>query len=342
MQKIHFSFVKDLKNSEFKELFVNILTNIDNANIENDTIQAMTTVLKSHVKPLRKLKSSNTRHPLTAVLDEKLETRTKCLTALRLAIDTCLLWYIPKVRNAAETLKPWLERYKEHLYRTTISEQSNVVKSIIDDKNKDKHIQKAITLLQLDGLMEEIAKLTDQISQTYLQRNSEIVDHQKIMTGLRKRAYKDLQLLMNSIMLFYKTSNNEEKEKLFELNRDINGDFITFRAKLLSRRTKNRNKREINTAVETLIDTGKGTSPANENSNLPMVIYDVLKINSEYKPSKLNLSQKNTTEKTSVKKTTKKETEKTPSTKKGLNDSHSSKNNKKTSGDDKLPPLSRN
>ncbi len=340
MQKVHFSFVKDLKNFEFKELFVNIVTNIDNANIENDTIQALNTVLKSHIKPLRKLKSTNTSHPLTAVLNEKLATRTKCLSALRMAIDTSLLWYVPEVRVAAETLKPWLGRYKEHLYRTTISTQSNVVRSIMNDKNNDENIQEAITLLQLDGLLEEIEKLTNEISQTYLKRNSEIVHKKKIMTGLRKIACNDLQLLMNSIKVFYSTTtNNEEKKKLFKLNREINDDFITFRAKLLSRRTKSKNKIEINTAVEELIVSNQKVATTKDNSNLPMVIYDGLKIDGENETSTSKSLEQALDETRLVQKTIVKENN--SNAEKGLNDIYLSKRDDKKGGG-KLRPITRN
>ena len=321
MEKMHISFIKDLKNWEFQQLFSHLNTALDDLTLNetrstNTLLLEVAADLKPHVKSLLLLKHTNLSHPLTAVLKNKQRLRTQYLASFRLAIETGLLWYTPEVRLAAATLKSWVEDFKKDLYRTTIYEQTNVVRRVMHDKKKKSNIQEAITLLQLNGLLEEVSKLSEEIMVINKQRNHEIVSKQMAVVGLRENAYEDLRLVINAISIAYSKANDEDKEDLANLSSEINAILRIFRTKLLSRRTKSKNKRAQKAAMQELFMTTHKPAPAQ--INIPMVNYNELKLYDKRKATTTNTSQQ----------TASKNTTSLKSSKKG--------------GNSKLPPLSKN
>ena len=194
--------------------------------------------------------------------------------------------------------------------------------------------------------MRRFQKLTEEIMLIHKQRNHEIVSKQTTVAGLRENAYEDLRLVINAISMAYSKASDEDKEELAKLSSEINDNLRTFRTKLLSRRTKSRNKREQKVAIEELINNSK--TPEAEKSNLPMVIYNKLQISDEHEKSTVNNSEQTTSKSIP----TQKPGEKTigvigekiikPSTRKGLSNLSPTKKDKKKGGNGKLPPTSSN
>lgn len=275
MQKMHISFIKDLKNFEFAQLFSHLDARLDEENFESSVLQKTTKKVKSHVEKLVLLKHANPSHPLTTVINDKLRTRTDYLACMRMKIDANLLSNIPEERVAADTLKRWLERYKKDLYPPSIDVQGNVVRCVMQDRDQKEFLRKAFILLQLNSLLEDVLQLTNEINMHDRQRLREKTHNQMEVAGLRDNAYKDLQIAVNAITVSYSIADDEEQQQLADLSVGINYWLRDFRTKLLSRRTKSKNKRELKVAVEELIDTTKEPEPVN--NNLPMVIYAGLK-----------------------------------------------------------------
>ena len=276
MEKMYISFLKDLKNPEFHELFSQIDARLDDENFENSPLQELAKKIKHHNKQLLLLKHAKPGHPLTAVINEKIRTRTEYLAFLRMTVDANMLTYIPENRVAAAKLKFWLSNYKKDLYRSSYSMQTGIIMSMMQDRKQEPYVKEAIAQLQLDGLMDAILQITEDINKDRDQRLREKVYNTSVVAGLRENAYKDLQMLVQALPIFHSLADDQEKERLSRLSRGINIRLTSFRTVLRSRRTKSKNKRELDTAVEQLIDTSKESTPAK--SNLPMVIYDVLKI----------------------------------------------------------------
>ena len=295
MQKMYIGFVKDLKNWEFLELIRLIDSSLGDLAISDEKyvnieLLQLATDLKSHLKPLLLLKHANSSHPLTAVMNEKLYLRTEYLACMRLAIETGLLWITPEVRDVANTLKCWLESYKKDLYRTTIFEQTNVVRSIINDKNTKGNIQEAITLLKLDSLLDNIFELTEEIMLIYKLRNREKSQLKSSVIGLRENAFKDLKFIVNAIPIAYNRASDEDKKELIMLSRSIGSDLKIFRSKLRSRRSKSKNRKEVAAAVKELIQNSYKPAPAQW--NIPFVNFNDLRLIRADKPSILNRSLK--------------------------------------------------
>ena len=154
---------------------------------------------------------------------------------------------------------------------------------MMQDRKREPYVKEALAQLQLDGLLDAIWQITEDIIKDRDQRLREKVYNTTVVTGLRENAYKDLQMLVEAIPVFHSLADDQEKERLSRLSRGINIRLTSFRTILRSRRTKSKNKRELNAAVEQLIDTSQQPTP--EKSNLPMVIYDGLNIDELHKNS---------------------------------------------------------
>ena len=277
MEKMHVSFARDLKNIDFQELITSLDILLKNKNLNNSQLQDVVENISHQRKKLCLIKNLKPAHPLTRQIKEKVHTRTEYLASLRMKIDSDLKTYIPENRVAASTLKFWLDRYKKDLHKPSISVQSHLVRCIIDDREKEAYVAEAITQLQLDGVLDAIMQLTKEIDEDCLQRSQERSNRRTAGKGQRADAYDDLKLLVQAIEVSYKrTSDDEERLELIGLSIRINDLLKSFRSELRSRRTKSKNKRELNMAVENITDRGQRVSLAKD--NLPMVIYDGLKI----------------------------------------------------------------
>lgn len=279
MEKLHISFIKDLKNSEFYLLFKLLQDLLDKNTSDNATLKRATEKIKSHQDKLVKLRDTKPRHYLTKVIKTKVQNRTEYLACLRLRIDAALLSPIPEERIAGERLKLWMSPYKKDIHKPTITVQSQVVKSLMHDREESEDIQRFTALLNLDGLLKTIMNVTTDVKRLFIKRikdkTRKSVDGKKV----REAAYNDFQLLIQIMEVSYRLSvDNEEKEQITELSQLINDDLTSFRKELKSRKTKRKNKkkREKEASIAKELIEGKEEE---QKSNLPMVIYDGLSLN---------------------------------------------------------------
>ena len=280
MEKIHINFMKDLKNIEFGELFDIVSTIVAAENIGLPYLTLACEQLQTHTHELMKMNNQKIKHPLTQIIREQVNTRTEYLSCLRMTVDAKMMWHKPKERLAAERLQFWLKTYKDDIYAPTISTQSAMVESLMADWKEDATINAATALLDLDELLDEIVKLTATIRHNQLTRVNEKDIYEVDGQAIRKAAYKDMRVLVSVIDTCYNIDTNEEQRaQLVKLTSGINAALQDFHTILKSRNTKRKNKKETAAAVKELIDSElKDERQEWGKNNLPMVIYDELKI----------------------------------------------------------------
>lgn len=284
MKKLYFSFIKELRNIHFGALFEEIDSRLDRINIDTPVTKEVAKRIKFQNKELLKLRIGNPDTRLTKKMNEKLHLRTKYLASMRLQIKGKQITYIPEICKAADRLTLWLEGYKKDLYKPSATIQTNLVKAMIDDRNKIPEIQQCITLLDLDGLLDEIKTLTVQISKLTIQRSGENTYSKTFVDGLRDAAYSDLSMLIEAIKIDYNLSTDEEKkEELITLNNLINSVLRDMRRLLRLRRTKSKKKRAQKAAMQELFMTTHKPAPAQ--INIPMVNYNELRLCDKRKPT---------------------------------------------------------
>ena len=266
MEKMHISFIKDLRNIEFLALVQLLVMVLDSNKIDNINLKEATDRIKKQKKGLLLLRNTKLRHPLTRVINQKVNTRTEYLKCLRMKVDADIFSPKPEKRIAAERLKLWLRGYKKSLYAQSIHSQGQMVGFMKHERAEKSDIQNAVTLLDLDELLKDIEDITSEIDKFFKKRvqdkNYKSVKGQEI----RGAAYEDLQLLIDTMAVSYRRSVSEmEKEQLTNLSEEINDQLIKMHAKLKSRNTRNNNKKEVVEAVKVLIDDSSATSrPMNE------------------------------------------------------------------------------
>lgn len=287
MKKMYISFAKELRNIEFRSLFNSLDNLLNRKKTDTPLIIEAAKRIKVQNEKLRQLKFSKPDKQLTNNINEKLHRRTKYLASFRMELKAKQINYLPENRKAANKLLIWLDRYKKDLYKPSPTTQSNLVNSMIDDRKKIPIIQQYITFLGLDGLLDEIKRITDDVFEDRQQRSKETTQNKMAMEGLRDAAYDDLKVLESAVLMDYITTTDEEKKKeISALSESISTVLKENRTKFRSRRTKSRKRRALNTANKELIGTDEKQLPAK--NNLPMVIYDGLKMNIGQKTAKKN------------------------------------------------------
>ena len=284
MEKIHISFMKDLRNIEFGELFDIVSTIVTAENIGLSNLTMACEHLQPHAQELMKMNNQKIKHPLTQIIREQVNTRTEYLAGLRMTVDAKMMWHKPEQRLAAERLQLWLKSYKDDIYSPTISTQSAMVENLMADRKEDTTIKEATALLGLDELLDEIVKITDNIRRNQLARVNEKDIYEVDGQAIRKAAYKDLKILVSVIDSSYNIGANEkQREQLAALSRSLKASLQDFHTLLKSRNTKRKNKKEAVAAVKELIGNGANdTEQELENNKLPMVKYDELNIFGAY------------------------------------------------------------
>ena len=274
MQKMHISFIKDLKNAEFYELFVYLDLILDTKETQNNQLKQVVGRIKSHRPKLGLLRDTNPRHHLTEIINTKVRNRTEYLACLRMKIEANLLSPISEERIAARRLKLWMKPYRKDIHKPTITTQGQLVEFLMHDRNNDADVKTFTSLLNLDRLLEIIASTTDEVNNLFSERSKDINRHSVNSKELREAAYKDLQLLVAVMEVSYLMGgeDEEEKERVAKLSKALVGILKSFHTPLKSRNTKSRNKKEINAAVEELIDTGNKPTPII--GKLPLAVSD--------------------------------------------------------------------
>src|SRR5690606_34933630 len=139
-----------------------------------------------------------------------------------------------------------------------------------------------------------------------------------------------------------------QREQLISLSKSLNSALQDFHTILKSRNTKRNTKKENEAVVKELIITElKESKQEREKSNLPMVVYDELKISGTYEaPASYFSLQMQKRSKSTPRANVKGEVNgKRANTKKGVSNSFTSKNDKDKSmigGEGGLPPINEN
>lgn len=274
MEKIHVSFIKDLRNREFSELIRNLGDLFAKIESENSSLIKATKRLQSHKKELLKLKDTKPRHYLTRIINEKVNNRTEYLSCLRMRIEAALMSPLPEERVAAEKLMYWIDPYRKALFKPSIRVQGQLVEFLKHDRKESSDIQRFTTLLNLDQLFEILVNITEEINSLITERVRDKTRRSINGKEVREIAYHDLQVILGVLKAIYNLSDStEEKEKMAELSGEINEHLTGFRRELRSRNTKRSNKKEVEVAEKELIsvesDEGESLSvPTNDKIKL--------------------------------------------------------------------------
>lgn len=274
MEKLHISFMKNLRNFEFGELFEAISNSIAKENIEIPAITNAWERLQPHSKELLKMNHVKLRHPLTKLIQKQVKTRTEYLICLRLTIESKTFSHRPEERTTAKLLQLWLETYSKDLYPPSILTQGRMVNNLMHDRKEKSEIMDATEMLDLDELLEAIVKLTAKIRRNYLKRMNEKDIYEVDGRGIRKAAFADLKVFINVLEATHSISTNEEqKEQLRTLNGKINENIKDTHTLFKSRTTKRKNKKEVVRAIKKLI-----SSQEQPQKTLPMGVDDEVKM----------------------------------------------------------------
>ena len=203
MEKMHVSFVKDLRNREFSLLIDSTAELVAVKMSENESLKKATENLQSHNKKLLQLKDTKPRHYLTRIIKEKVDNRTEYLVGLRMRIESALLSPIPQERVAAERLMYWIDPYKKVLFKPSLAVQTQAVEFLNLDKNENTTIQEHTALLNLDYILDEVVSETEEIKRLVTARGKDKALGATNGKKVRAAAYYDLRVILDAMRTIY-------------------------------------------------------------------------------------------------------------------------------------------
>lgn len=255
MKKLHISFLHNLHHVEFKTFYSNLLRLMQGSEFTDATLTELLERLQSQKEDVDSLRRNVEPSYKTPIIAKLSRLRTDYLISLRLEIKAKKLSYIPEMRPAAKRLHTWLKSYKKEPYIQSIITQDIVVDSILGSIRENESLRADIALLQLDGLINAIAKTTQQIGLNVKHRAQDKVSKNKLGRDLRDAAYDEIRILAN--YLHYKVSLIEgtmKESEHFILLLKIDMQLRDIRKIFRIRTVKDKTRKEKEAAKQLQID----------------------------------------------------------------------------------------
>lgn len=294
-----------LRNQEFPAAYGSICSVVENKEFTVEYLTKAIECVNSHNSKLVILKNMNYKHPNTAKIDELKVKRHDAFLSLKGKAKYGLRSPIDSEREASELLNTWFMRHRKHLVRPSIHEQSSVAKEMNDDIVNNTDIQEALSELGVIDTFDSIQLFTNKIDRLFSMRNKDLQEVTRVAYRLKKDAYGDLLMLLNSIEMAI-VFEDGDKTVLMGYVKEINGIMQTFKAKYERRTTRSRNANEEtdNNLPEPSVDdeTNDGSEESVDTFNSDTGINDASSTMSEPETTNLfnDASKNGTSNKSSI------------------------------------------
>ncbi len=256
MQRLHVSFMRDLKNIDFEGLYKNIILMMENQqHVDDPIIQMAFDRLKPHVPKFNDALRTRMRNEYSVENDDLTKTRTEYLISLRRRVKSYLLSHLPQDRIAAKNIYIVLKRYDKTYYVPSITTQSQLVYDLFSYMREDEKFKESFTFLKLNPLMDAIEKISNEILKNSVQCTNDNVERKNKTEGVREAAYRDIKYFVKAIHFTYE-SNLDDEEKIAKLDRLIwlvNDVLKQFRTPMRAQTTKSKNSKAKKEAADKLV-----------------------------------------------------------------------------------------
>lgn len=171
------------------------------------------------------------------------------------------------------------------LFKPSIGVQTQAVIFLNLDKSESKTIQEHTALLNLDYILDIVVSKTEKIKSLVTARVKDKTLRATNGKKVRAAAYFDLRVLLEAMKTIYNLSSNEQEvEEMAKLSAEINEILTRFCRELRSRNTKRSNKKEVDIAVNQLIE-----NQAEQKEKLDFVSYNDLRMDKTQEASITNI-----------------------------------------------------
>lgn len=257
MKELHISFMRDLKNPEFEGFYKNIIFALEARQLDDPIIQKAFDRLKPHVPKLDVALRMRMRNKHSKKNLELTKTRTEYLISLRLRVKSYLLSHLPQERVAAQCIFDILKQYDKTNYVPSITTQSSFVYDLFSYMKMQESFKEAFTMLGLDGLMEAIDTISQQITKNDVQCTKDNIKRQTKREGVKEAAYRDMRTFVKAIHFCYEVNLDDEEKiaKLDSLIWVVNDVIKQFRTPMRALSTKSKNRKEKQAAEAELLNS---------------------------------------------------------------------------------------
>ena len=256
MRKLHVGFMKDLRNNEFHSLYEFIIYEMEAAQLDDGDFTIALGIVKPHLEKFTFAFQARGKNEYSVANKDLTQERTNCLIYLRKQVDAAMWSYLPEDRVAARRINFVLDYYGKKYYVPTIKTQMVLVNAINHDLDNREVFRDAFTTLGINELMARINDLSQKINHNYLKRIMTNEERKEARAGVRRAAYMDLKVMIETInlkLMLYR-HDEEKRAEIEALISEIDGHLGYFRKQFRIRITKQQNQKS-RAATKQLIDT---------------------------------------------------------------------------------------
>lgn len=240
MIRFKFSFLEALKNKEFPMFYDQLCSMLEVDDIVDVNLKECLQNLKGHQDEMKYVRRLQGPHRLTPVLRKQTLARKEFLISLRGKVLAGLNSPLPNERNAAATLKIWLDKPRDSFYAPSINRHTRLVNDLMHERDLTANIQEAITEMGLESIIDPIVALTEEINANFMIRTHEQAENVRKVLAIRRAAYADLKRFFKA---FDVALSVEKPGETFYSDKAkvIDNLLDDYRVKLYARRTRRQN-----------------------------------------------------------------------------------------------------
>ena len=243
------SHLLKLTNQEFSVAY-NML--FDMVVEDDSTVEYVSKALasvKEQSKKLVFLRNMKRKHHLTGPVNELKLLRNDYFCSLAGKVKYGLKSPNDTEREAAQVLDLWLDAYRDPLSKARIVQQTSLQNQMAEEVKNDTRIKEAMIAAGLMEIMESIELVTTDLLANFKQRRKERTAARRKATDLRRAAYAEMKMFLNSIEMALKLKDGDTEEYL-GYAKEINETLDYYRAIVLNRQTRRKNAELENESTE--------------------------------------------------------------------------------------------
>lgn len=262
------SHLTKLSNQEFPVAHEMLSEILDEDEITVEYVAKALASVKLHNPKLVILRNMNRKHHLSKNINNLKVLRNNYFSSLTGKVTSALKTPNETEQKAAEVIDAWLEAYREPLSRARIVQQTSLIQQMMAEVETVPRINTAMREVGGMEIMKSIELITSDLKVDLMRRVKEKAAESRKAQALRRAAYADMKVFLNSIEMAITLKDADSIEYMGYV-KEINEALDSYRTLVLNRNTRNKNAALENEANQNALpengeQSGSNAAPEGE------------------------------------------------------------------------------
>lgn len=189
-----------LRNSEFLQFLVDVLSLCNNIGIEAKKLTAVILALQKDTTEFDECFKLTAGSSISEELIELDSRRDYCIIGIRQCLVGYCNHFSPEIKKASEELLMSMDKYGKKIYNLNYPSETSTINSLLDDWKNNPHLAAGIAILKLEDWTKELQTANTIFNERYLLRVNEKASAPQVKAfTTRKKAIASFNNLVKHI-----------------------------------------------------------------------------------------------------------------------------------------------